>query len=113
MKKFKGTPGPWTTVQEYADELTVVDAEGFEIVTAERTAILQGCGAKGFGHWGDEGGSKNLSGQEQFANANLIAAAPELLELVISANLGVTGSHTAAWQEKAQAVIAKALGESQ
>lgn len=96
MKEFKGTPGPW-----------VID--GLDV------------GAQFNIDSGDGGTSIGITSQifrdkdnvTRRANTQLIAAAPELLELVISANRGVTGSHTAAWQEKAQAVISKALGESQ
>lgn len=46
----------------------------------------------------------------QAANHQLIAAAPELLDLVQRAN-GKNGCHTVAWQEKAKEVLAKALGQ--
>lgn len=42
--------------------------------------------------------------------ADLICAAPELLDLVQRAN-GKNGCHTVAWQEKAKEVLAKALGQ--
>lgn len=80
MSEFSGTPGPWSAIQNYVDEVSVIDSDGFKVVTAERTAILLGWDEKGFERWGDEGGSRHLSGPEQFANAYLIAAAPELLD---------------------------------
>ena len=40
MQEFKGTPGPWSAVQQYVDEVSVIDGKGFKVVTAERTAIL-------------------------------------------------------------------------
>lgn len=121
MDKFEGTPGPWAAVQQYSDEVSVVDSQGFKVVTAERTAILIDWDKKGFEHWGDEGGSKHLSGPEQFANAYLIAAAPELLEALqdmlagweyIRANHG--DLYGVGWdraQNKATSAINKALGK--
>lgn len=111
MKEFKGTPGPWSAVQQYADEVSVIDSGGFKVVTAERTAILMDWDKKGFEHWGDEGGSRHLSGPEQFANAYLIAAAPDLLE-ALQACLGWVNNGVARdAHEKAVAAISKALGE--
>lgn len=119
MKEFKGTPGPWFTVQQYADEVSVIDTDGFKVVTAERTAILMDWDKKGFEHWGDDGGNKHLSGPEQFANAYIIAAAPELLEALRSvieacSNLGYNGDGQEELYievEKAEKVINKALGQ--
>ena len=82
MSEFKGTPWSWSAVQQYVDEVSVIDGNGFKVVTAERTAILMDWDKKGFEHLGDEGGSRHLSGPEQFANAYLIAAAPELLKVL-------------------------------
>lgn len=48
--------------------------------------------------------------QFNYRNRDLIAAAPELLDLVQRAN-GKNGCHTVAWQEKAKEVLAKALGQ--
>lgn len=48
--------------------------------------------------------------EEDVANGHIIAAAPELLDLVQRAN-GKNGCHTVAWQEKAKQVLAKALGQ--
>lgn len=45
-------------------------------------------------------------------DARLIAAAPELLTLVMTANSGLKGTHTSAWQDAARAAIAKATGEN-
>lgn len=126
--KFKGTPGPWKAVQQYDDEISVVDADGFKVVTAERIAILMDWDKKGFEHWADEGGSRNLYGQEQFANAYLIAAAPELLEALqgymsavkdmseaMKDGYNVQGAISAlvGWEDMARAAIAKAIGEEE
>lgn len=81
MEDFKGTPGPWTAVEKYIDEpLNVIDSNGFKVVSAERVAILDGWDEKGFQHWGDNGGHRELNPTEYKANSQLIAAAPELLE---------------------------------
>lgn len=121
MKGFKGTPGPWVAVQQYVDEASVIDADGFKVVTAERTAVLIDWDKKGLEHWGDDGGSRHLSGPEQFANAHLIAAAPELLEALQLLMAEQTGGNKSCGHNgftcmcsynKARAAIAKALGES-
>ncbi|EOC1611154.1 hypothetical protein ACI1BF_003602 [Cronobacter turicensis] len=118
--KFKGTPGPWKAVQQYEDEVSVVDADGFKVVTAERIAILMDWDKKGFEHWADEGGSRNLYGAEQFANAYLIAAAPDLLEALQEMTAIVKKnsypqpdkpSSNYARAEWAESIISKAIGE--
>lgn len=112
MKEFEGTPGPWSAVQQYVDEVSVIDGKGFKVVTAERTAILMDWDKKGFEHWGDEGGNRHLSGPEQFANAYLIAAAPELLkalQLIMEGDFYMPKESA----DVAKLAIAKALGESQ
>ena len=115
MKGFKGTPGPWVAVQQYVDEVSVIDADGFKVVTAERTAVLIDWDKKGLEHWGDDGGSRHLSGPEQFANAHLIASAPRLLEVAISLLEALESENPKAYSDiidEARAEIAKALGES-
>lgn len=96
MKEFKGTPGPWLIDGlDVGSEFNIDSADG---------GISVGITSQIF---------RDKDNEIRRANTQLIAAAPELLELVISANLGATGSHTVAWQERAQAAIKKALGESQ
>lgn len=80
MSEFKGTPGPWSVHQYYSDAACVTDSDGMTIVTAEKVGILLGWPDKGFEHWGDEGAHRDISQDEQAANAKLIAASPELLE---------------------------------
>lgn len=88
MSGFKGTPGPWVVVDEHPDRavLDIHSCDGDTFVSVYTV--------------------------DKFAdhNANLIAAAPELLDLVQRAN-GKNGCHTVAWQEKAKEVLAKALGQ--
>lgn len=119
--EFKGTHGPWSAVQKYVDEVSVIDGNGFKVVTAERTAVLMDWDQKGFEHWGDEGGSRHLSGPEQFANSYLIAAAPEMLSLLLKIRDKIDKSDE--WwmdspdrggfdTEEIDLLISKALGKS-
>lgn len=97
MKEFKGTPGPWT-VNEIGQHWNNKSLTHLEIT---------------FG----EDGECICDTVYQRADANLMAAAPELLEalqdcvewLEINAYSG-TAEHAAI--ENARAAIAKALGET-
>ena len=81
MEGFKGTPGPWKASDYYEDSTTVIDASGFGVADAPRCQILEGWPDKGFQHWADSNEAHRwITVEEQSANANLIAAAPELLE---------------------------------
>lgn len=68
------TPGPWmmriqadkTPAYDYNRHLTVMDSRGFYIASVHADA--------------DE--RQNVSGEEQSLNARLIAAAPDLLEIM-------------------------------
>ncbi|MDP1297926.1 hypothetical protein Q6301_20335 [Klebsiella quasipneumoniae] len=111
--EFKGTPGPWMAVQQYVDEVSVIDGGGFKVVTAERTAVLMDWDKKGLEHWGDEGGSRHLSGPEQFSNAYLIAAAPDLLEALQECLPWVNNDLARGAHFKALSAINKALGKKQ
>lgn len=93
MKQFKGTPGTYHTHRE-----------GLSTVYVEcklRDGVLQEVAACG----PTEGGS-----DEQFANAQLFAAAPELLEALQSV-IEYFKTVTCPPLDKAQAAINKALGE--
>lgn len=87
MYDFKHTPGPWVTSEHYEDCMIILDPRGYEIVTAESTPILSDYVKRlGIQHWSDdERGCLNLSQEEQAANARLIAAAPELLDVLLQA----------------------------
>lgn len=78
----KHTPGPWIAVHYYDEEVTITDSRGFEHVSAESVAILFDYQGKlGISHWADSpDASREISVEEQNANAHLIAAAPDLLE---------------------------------
>ncbi|WP_286869872.1 hypothetical protein [Pantoea sp. UBA5035] len=116
MSEFKGTPGPWIAIEKYIDEpLNITDSNGFKVVSAERVAILDGWDEKGFQHWGDIGGHRELNPTEYKANSHLIAAAPELLEALQAM---LNKAYKQNWNdqypdeiETAQAAIARALGQ--
>ncbi len=122
MKEFKGTPGPWSAVQHYEDCLIVLDSHGYEIITAESTAILNDYTNKiGVQHWSDdERGYIELTPEQQEANAQLIAASPDLLAALqylveIYDNDGSRLYTTETKQralDKAKVAINKALGET-
>jgi len=83
------TPGPWELRNEYGMQGLVYPSSSDHPVCAVT------------GYFASAGQSE--------PNARLIAASPDLLALVMSANNGLTGSHTVAWQEAARAAIAKAV----
>lgn len=80
MKEFNGTPGSW-----------VVDGD-YDVTTEDGTVVS----------WSAEG---IFEPDEIIANANLIAAAPDLLEALMDISRGCVD------MEKVNAAISKALGE--
>lgn len=93
MKYFKGTPGPWSLQIEACDQTVALDIMGNGVCVS--SAIP----------WSS---NTECDVDKAVANANLIAAAPELLkalqDLQARACIYVNTS-------KAEAAIAKALGE--
>ncbi len=108
------TPGPWTIVEHYEDTLSIVDRYGFEHVTAESHAILLGYAEKlGIPHWADSPeAQRDIPAAEQFANARLIAAAPDLLEAArnVLESDSLRGAGMGAALTSLAAAIAKANG---
>lgn len=51
-----------------------------------------------------------LTADRVYFIARLMAAAPDLLALVQTANSALKGSHTVMWQKAARAAVTKALG---
>ena len=102
MNRFKGTPAPWIISDSGK---SIMESEQFIFADVRRHAILCRWHEKGFEHWDDEGASKDIGIETKQANAHLIAAAPELLEVLIEIRKLV------AYHDKADLVIAKALGE--
>lgn len=105
MKEFKGTPGPWE----------VEDHGHFYDINAGRATVGNVCSSI---MWFDNGDHR---GAVAMANANLIAAAPELLEALQNmvgaydnpiARRKLPGSFNQEAIESARDAIAKAMGES-
>ncbi len=100
MSAHKHTPGPWAVRYDY-----VVQAPAYE--DGRLVPVAQPYGV-------------NCDGTDLFANARLIAAAPELLEalILLEAEMvasGNAGSVDFGWKpaiEKTRAAIAKATGET-
>lgn len=99
MGEFKGTLGPWTAVDKRPH------SDGFSVFSNDQYIAFVG----------DSDGATNCKD-----NANLIAAAPELLEalqvlkreLVLSdVDLAYIESHFRPHIDRARAAIAKALGQ--
>lgn len=109
MNEFKGTPGPWKLLREEVDK-SYIRIRGTK--PGERFAV-----ANVLTPVYDDAGEREL--KETRANAQLIAAAPELLEALqrfynwydalYGDDLNYTGEHPIA---AAKAAIAKALGET-
>lgn len=98
MNEFKGTPGPWE----------VEDNGHFYDINAVRGTVGNVCSSRS---WFDNGEHR---GPVAMANAQLIAAAPELLDALEMLVVFTTPTkRNAAALSKAYSAIAKALGESQ
>lgn len=106
MKEFKGTPGEWWV----EDESFSSDGEDAVISCEIRYGMVEICRIS---QGGSERDIEEPFANEQAANANLIAAAPELLEALQDALHAHDkhGEHSE-W-DFSRAAIAKALGESQ
>lgn len=100
MTQFKGTPGPWE----------VEDNGYFYDINAGRATVGDVCSSIS---WFD---NDEHRGPVAMANAQLIAAAPEMLEALreVIGSLGVMVADPDNCPEiiKARAVITKALGET-
>lgn len=90
--KTKHTPGPWQHVELIKDRVTILCNGGKQVVTRIQNTV-----------------SEQALSEEDYANARLIAAAPELLEALI----GLVLVHADYSDEvtAAHAAIRKALGE--
>lgn len=87
MNRFKGTPAPW-----------VIDGWSMTGINSESKHVA-------LVNYSHHGLPNDVYGCEHNANAHLIASAPELLEVLIEIRKLV------AYHDKADLVIAKALGE--
>lgn len=110
--EFKHTPAPWI-ISDSGNE--IMDSEQFIFADVRLHSILCRWHEKGFEHWDDEGASKDIGIETKQANANLIAAAPELLEALIEMQRnGLKQGWNDNYQssmEKTRLAIKKALGE--
>lgn len=94
MKEFKGTPGPWSLNVEVCDQTVALDIVGNGVCVS--SAIP----------WSSD---TECDIDKAIANANLIAAAPELLEALQI--VCFFEDISSAQREMAEAAIKKALGE--
>ena len=95
MKEFKGTPGKWSASDDEESMATsVIISDSLDIIAVVGTYMT--------------------SYEEDYANASLIAAAPELLEALQYINHAInhgTQMDIVMGQEMAEEAINKALGE--
>lgn len=123
MKKTNFTKGPWS-VYDFDDGVSVVDSNGYSHVSVECAAIKPNWDEIGVNHWSESGDAhRELLLEEQYANAHLVAAAPEMYEMLnrIIANYQeassvaeLEGYETKYEQDKyfVESLLAKARGES-
>ena len=112
----KHTPEPWTIDKTYNEISDVLGGDGFPVAEIRSTAVLPGYSEKfNRQHWaGDEGRSYiERPGAEVAANARLIAAAPEMYEL-LRAFANESGVFKSQFTERkqARALLAKIEGET-
>lgn len=109
------TPGPWIASDYYSDATTIIDGSGFSVADAPRCIIREGWPDMGFQHWADSTEAHRwISEDEQRANARLIAAAPELLEVlqsIMTTDDEVMRILSDEQREAAKTALAKALGQ--
>lgn len=94
MKEFKGTPGPWKVKEVDDDEISEMSST----MVAAGSLVLACIGPTSY---------TDLKSDN--ANANLMAAAPDLLE-VLQKLLTIYGRELSEFKS-AKAAISKALGE--
>lgn len=106
MTANKHTPGPWEVVVNYGD-LTVRSANARDTQDATYLEIVSEVG-------GLRTGLQCLDWSEELANARLIAAAPELLDLVreLWSDVRDNSEEDEPYGRRVRDVIAKATGDS-
>lgn len=116
MSEFKGTPGPWSVINT-ADVFSALGAPSGDGVNADANDgwLIADC-ENGFANV--DGIHTELSLDVQRANAQLIAAAPDLLSIVMRVTALEGEWHPDRYRDEkslllkdANAAIAKALGQ--
>lgn len=108
----KHTPGPWHLRKDA--HVDVVGADGYVIADCGGVHVHEN--HNGDTHWATTpGAAREMSEQEEEANARLIAVAPELkaalLELLLTGSMDDAGAYARAVRA-ARAVLAKIEGRS-
>lgn len=78
------TKGPWIVCGVFDNEnyAELTTKEGFQIATIDSVQIDVNWSEKGASHWCDDGFHIEISHEEANANAYLIAAAPDMYEML-------------------------------
>lgn len=101
MSEFKGTPGPWK-LMPFSDSLRIDSQSSIVAFGADKDNLSMVY----------QGEDLTVKWEEERANAQLIAAAPELLEALKACLSWVNNGIARGAHVKAQAAITKALGET-
>lgn len=104
------TPGKLTLHEDhYSDQSVITDSDGFQIVEVSHMPVLLDYAKKlGIDHWTDKPGEayKELSEEEQRANARRVVACWNACEAISTESLETELSTVTAWSRTATSLIA-------
>lgn len=116
MSEAKFSKGEWGVFEYGSGEVTVFHGKHMNHIDVKSCEIDLNYEEKGFAHWSDSSElNREIPIEEQQANAHLIAAAPEMYEMLDAVALdlieaGGKGNLTTA--REIENILAKARGEN-